>query len=106
MKDKRLEIRLTSELYNTLLIKSKASNITISNYIRNTITNSDLKVDNSKNIGKLIGSVNSVGNNLNQIAHNLNKANNSNKLDDVNYDSILNKLIIIEQQLNEMIKEA
>lgn len=106
MKDKRLEIRLTSELYNTLLIKSKASNITISNYIRNTITNSDLKVDNSKNIGKLIGSVNSVGNNLNQIAHNLNKANNSNKLNNVNYDSILNKLIIIEQQLNEMIKEA
>lgn len=104
MKEKTVTTRLTIELYNMLQLKSASSNMTASDYIRQSITQSDIKVDNRKDIGKLIGSVNKVGNNINQIAHNLNIANNSNKLDDVNYNNILDKLTIIEYQLKEVLK--
>lgn len=104
MKEKTVTTRLTNELYNMLQLKSAASNMRISDYIRHSIIQSDIKIDNSKDIGKLIGSVNRVGNNINQIAHNLNIANNSNKLDDINYNNILDKLTIIEYQLKEVLK--
>lgn len=104
MKDKTITIRLSDELYNMLQIKASASNMNTSDYIRTSINESDIKVDNRKDIGKLIGSINKVGNNINQIAHNLNIANNSNKLDDINYNNILDKLTIIEYQLKEVLK--
>lgn len=104
MKTKQLNIRVTEEIYNMLQLKSKASNMTATDYIITSINQSDIKIDNRKDIGKLIGSVNKVGNNINQIAHNLNIANNSNKLDDVNYNNILDKLTIIEYQLKEVLK--
>ena len=104
MKDKIITIRLSDELYNMLQIKAIASNMNTSDYIRTSINESDIKVDNRKDIGKLIGSINKVGNNINQIAHNLNIANNSNKLDDINYNNILDKLTIIEYQLKEVLK--
>ena len=104
MKDKTITIRLSDELYNMLQIKASASNMNTSDYIRTSINDSDIKVDNRKDIGKLIGSINKVGNNINQIAHNLNIANNSNKLDDINYNNILDKLTIIEHQLKEVLR--
>lgn len=104
MKDKTITIRLSDELYNMLQIKASASNMNTSDYIRTSINDSDIKVDNRKDIGKLIGSINKVGNNINQIAHNLNIANNSNKLDDINYNNILDKLTIIEYQLKEVLR--
>lgn len=104
MKDKTITIRLSDELYNMLQIKASASNMNTSDYIRTSINDSDIKVDNRKDIGKLIGSVNKVGNNINQIAHNLNIANSSNKLDDINYNNILDKLTIIEYQLKEVLR--
>lgn len=104
MKDKTITIRLSAELYNMLQIKASASNMNTSDYIRTSINESVIKVDNRKDIGKLIGSINKVGNNINQIAHNLNIANNSNKLDDINYNNILDKLTIIEYQLKEVLK--
>jgi len=104
VKDKQINLRLSQELYNMLQLKSRASNMTASNYIRTAINSSQIKIDNSKDIGKLIGSINKVGNNINQIAHTLNKANNSNKLKDIEYNNILNKLTIIEYQLKDIIK--
>ncbi len=104
MKDRVVTTRLTNELYNMLQLKAASTNMTASDYIRHSITNSDIKIDNRKDIGKLIGSVNKVGNNINQIAYNLNIANNSNKLDDINYNNILDKLTIIEYQLKEVLK--
>ena len=105
MKDKRIEIRVTQELYNTLQVKSKAAGMSISKYVRNAILESDIKVDNSKDIATLIGSINKIGNNLNQIAHNLNIANNSNKLDDIKYDQLLDELLVIKYYLNELSNE-
>lgn len=104
MKNKEFKFRLSEELYNMLQLKATASNMNASDYLRNAINESDIKIDDRKDIGKLIGSVNKVGNNINQIAHNLNIANNSNKLDDVNYNNILDKLTIIEYQLKEVLK--
>lgn len=106
MKDKTVTTRLTVELYNMLQLKSASSNMTPSDYIRHSITQSDIKVDNRKDIGKLIGAINRIGNNINQIAHNLNIANNSNKLDDINYNNILDKLTIIEYQLKDILKSV
>jgi len=104
MKDKTISFKATNEFYNMLQFKSKASNMKPSDFIRHSINESNIKIDNSKDIGKLIGSVNKVGNNINQIAYNLNIANNKDKLDDINYNNILDKLTIIEYQLKEVIK--
>lgn len=104
MKTKQINIRLNDEIYNMLQFKSKATNMTATDYITTAINGSDIKVDNSKDIGRLIGAINKVGNNINQIAHNLNIANNSDKLDDVDYSNLLNKLVIIEHQLNSIAK--
>jgi len=104
MKDKQINLRLSQELYNMLQLKSKASNMTASNYIRTSINSSQIKIDNSKDIGKLIGAINKIGNNINQIAYTLNKANNNNELNNIDYNNILDKLIIIEHQQSELLK--
>ncbi len=104
MKNKEFKFRLSGELYNMLQLKAAASNMNASDYIRNAINTSDIKINDRKDIGKLIGAINKIGNNINQIAHNLNIANNSNKLDDINYNNILDKLTIIEYQQKELLK--
>lgn len=102
MKDKRVNIRLSKELFNMLTFKAIAAKKTTSEYIRESITTSDIKVDNSKDINRLISSLNLIGNNINQIAHNLNIANKSDKLDDINYNNLLDRLIIIEYKLKNI----
>jgi len=103
-KDRMLRIRLTDELYNMLSFKAEASNKTMSEYIRELINNSEVKSSN-KNYGALLGAINKIGNNVNQIAHNLNIANNANKLDEVDYDNILTSLLLIEQNLKSILYE-
>lgn len=106
MKDKQINIRLNQDILNILELKSKAINMNKSEYIIKAIIDSDIKADNSKDICMLLGSVNKIGNNINQIARNLNIANNSNKLDDINYNNILDKLTIIEYQLKDILKSV
>lgn len=102
-KKKTISLRLTNELYNLLQFKA-ASKISASDYIRQSITQSDIKVNNSKDIFALIGSVNKVGNNINQIAHTLNIANKNNNLNDIDYNNIIDSLLLIEYQLKDIIK--
>jgi len=102
MKDKQINLRLSTELYNMLQVKSKASNLSASDYIRQSINNSDIKIDNSKDISKLIASLNHIGNNINQISKNLNIANNSNNLSNVDYEDLLNSLIIMQRYLKDI----
>jgi len=102
MNDKQLNMRLSNELFNMLVLKANAVNKSNSNYIRELISNNEVKEDNSKDIAKLIGTINRVGNNVNQIAHNLNIAKQNNKLDDVKYEDILNQLILIENSLSDL----
>ena len=105
MKDKQINIRMNEDILNTLIVKANAVNMNRSEYIIKCILDSDIKADNSKDISTLLGSINKIGNNINQIARNLNIANNSNKLDDINYNNILDKLTIIEYQLKNILKD-
>jgi len=102
MKNKTVTFKVTEEFYNMLQFKALSCNMKISNFIRVSINNINIKVNNDRDIGSLIGSINKVGNNINQIAYNLNIANNENKLSDVDYDNLLDKLTIIEHQILEL----
>ena len=102
---KLITLRISDELDNMLTLKSAAANKNRSEYLRDSIFKSNIVIDKTRDIRMMIGSINRVGNNINQIAHNLNIANNSNKLDDVNYNNILDKLTIIEYQLKELLKD-
>ena len=102
MKDKQINLRVSEELYNTLQIKAKAVDLNVSKYIRSAILESDIKPDNSKDIARLIGEVKKIGNNINQIAYNLNIANLNGKLNDINYNAILDEMIVIKYYLNEL----
>ena len=105
MKDKRVNIRLSNELYNMLTFKAIAAKKSNSEYIRQSIITSDIKVDYSRDVHRLIVSLNSIGNNVNQLAHNLNIANMSDKLDDINYNKLLDRLIIIEYKLKDLLND-
>ena len=105
MKDKQINIRVDENVFNLLEFKSKAININKSEFIIKAIIDSDIKIDNSKNLLELINAINKIGNNINQIAKNLNIANNSDKLESVNYNNLLDKLIIIEAQLKNIYEE-
>ena len=104
MKDRQINIRMNKDILNILEFKAKASNMSKTEYVTRAILDSEIKVtNNSKDISKLIGSVNKIGNNINQIARNLNVANKQDKLDDINYNNLLDKLMIIQYQLNEIL---
>ena len=103
-KDKQLNIRIDNELLSLLETKSKQLNITKTEYITQAIKNSKVKSNNKKHIVKLIGSINKIGNNLNQIARVLNIANRYNYLNDIDYKELLDELTIIEYQLFQIQK--
>jgi len=105
MKDKMLRIRLNDELYNMLAFKAEASDKNMSEYVRELISNSEVKA-NEKDYIYLIGAVNKIGNNLNQIAYNLNYARNKDKLDDIDYDNLLASLLLIENTLQNILDEC
>ncbi len=101
---KLITLRISEELDNMLTLKAISVNKNRSDYLRDSISKSNIAIDTSKDIKRLIGSINKVGNNINQIAHNLNIANKSNKLNDVDYNNIKDELTIIEHQLIEVLK--
>jgi len=104
MKKNTIVVRLTDELYTELLIKSQSLNMTISDYIRGTICNTELNYQtNEKDFGYLIGAINRVGNNINQIAHNLNIARNEQSLNQFDYEDLMNQLIIINSEIKSLI---
>lgn len=105
MKDTQINFRLSGELFNILNLKAKATNRTNSDYIRSLIANTEISINEEKEIVRLISSINHIGNNINQIARTLNKANLSNKLSDIEYEKLLNRLIIIENNLSELLEE-
>jgi len=106
MKSTQINLRLSNELFNMLQLKAHSSDKTVSEYIRELIATSEVKFNDKKNIGLLLGSINRIGNNINQIAHNLNIVNNQNLLDDIDYKDLLNQLIIIEHNLHDILKSV
>lgn len=104
MKSNTITLRLSDELYAEVLIKSKSLNMTTSDFIRNTIMNTEVSYQtNDKDYGYLIGAINKIGNNINQIAHNLNIARNEKALKDEDYDDLINQLIIINSSVKSLL---
>lgn len=104
MKVNTVTVRLTDELYTELLIKSRSLNMTNSDYLRNSIMNTKINYQtNDIDYGYLIGAVNKIGNNINQIAHNLNIARNQKELNNQDYDDLLNQLLIINSNMKSLI---
>jgi len=108
-KTKQINVRLTQQQFDLLTLKAKESGKTASAFLIESLDKPVIeksKPTNTKDLSKLLGSINKIGNNLNQIAHTLNIANSSNKLDDINYEDILNQLIILEYGLNNLLTEC
>jgi len=104
MKDKEFKFRLSNKLYEMLNIKAKTSNKSRSDYLRTLILNSRVKVDNSKNMATLIGSINIIDNNIVKTVDKLSELNSYDKLDDAKYENLLDVLTIIEYQLTDILK--
>lgn len=102
MKDYSVKIRLSEEMFNMIKFKSVSANKTMSDYIRESVSVSEIKFNDSKDASQVIGSMNSIGNNINQIAKVLNIANKNDSLSDVNYDELKDELLIIMHHVNEL----
>lgn len=102
MKDKTIKVRMTNELFNLLVFKAKAVNKSNSEFVREAIQQTEVKQSNSKDISKMIASLNHIGNNINQIAKSLNGAKLKNKLDDIDYKDLLNSLVISQRYLKDI----
>lgn len=98
-------VRLTDEEYVNLQMKAKASNKKVSEYIRELIAMSKVKVSN-KDYVKMMAEVNKIGNNLNQIARNLNIACKKDELSKQDYEMLLAQLYSIDKQLKEILNEC
>jgi len=105
---KRVTIRLDDKLIEKINKRANELNITTSDYIRQAIELSFGKGDCIKQKGELpllILTLNRLGNNLNQIARTLNYAKKADKLNEVNYDKLLNELIAIRQFLKDLLND-
>lgn len=103
-KSKIISLRLDEITLKELEKKASATNRSISDFIRKSIITTEVQINTKKDKALLIGSINRVGNNINQIAHNLNIAKQNNNLNNIDYETIINQLYIIELHLKELIK--
>jgi len=101
MKSKVINFRLTKELNDVLISKSSEANMTTSDFLRSAIIDARIQLNRDKDIAKKISAINQIGNNINQMARTLNIANVGKFLSDINYENILNELIIIEERLSQ-----
>jgi hypothetical protein len=102
-KEKSLRIRLTQDLYDLLEEKAEVLGITKSDYIRNCIVNKRVS-KKCKDLPSLIHLL-KIGNNINQIAKNLNIAKNNNELSEQDYDLLLDELMQINNNLKALLND-
>lgn len=103
MKDTTINLRLSKELKLILENKAKEANKTSSELLREAIINNQVSHNNSKHISQLIASINKIGNNVNQIAHNLNIARNANNIDEISFENLLLELQNINYHLQDIL---
>ena len=104
MKDKQLNLRLSNELYLILQAKAQDSDYTVSEYIRRAISSSTV-TQKDKNFGQLLGSINRIDNNINQISYSLNLAKSREDLSQFDFNELIEKLVSIEQYLIEVLND-
>ena len=108
MKKDEFKFRISKELKDLLNSKSQEANMNSSEFLRQLILSSqiNIKATNKKDIKELIWNVNKIGVNINQLAYALNYSIEANKLDNYSYINLTNKLLIIENRLDSILKEA
>lgn len=101
------KFRISKNLKDLLESKSKNSNLSASEFLRQSISSSNItiKPSNKKDIKELIWNINKIGVNINQLSHGLNYSIQFEKLDSYNYKNLINKLIIIENQLDSILEK-
>ena len=102
---KRIQVKMPDNVFHTLTLKAASLGTNNSAYIRALILDQEiLSADKHEDKSRLIGEVAKFGNNLNQIAHVLNISNLAGTLDDVNYESLLDQLYLLEKRIESTLK--
>ena len=105
-KEKQINLRLTLSEFEQLEEIALSRKITKSELILNLVFDKKVSKQVSRDLIKVIQSQNKIGNNLNQIARVLNTAKIENVLNIVDYKNLIDKLEIIENQLENIYKEC
>ena len=102
-KKKSISLRLTEELFDELSFKSELLHISNSDFLRRAIINTVIsaKLD-TKELASLISTLNKISQDISQISEVLNVSNLEDSLLDVDYENLLNQLILIREQLREL----
>lgn len=108
MKKDEFKFRISKELKDLLNSKSQEANMNSSEFLRELILSSqiNIKATNKKDIKELIWNINKIGVNINQLAYALNYSIEIKKLDNYSYQNLANRLLIIENRLDSILKEA
>ena len=92
--------------FDELKMKSDELKITKSEFILKLIFGEKIKKNTSRDNLKFLQTINKIGNNLNQAVRTLHTKNMKDELRDEDYEKLLNKLIVVEQQLNNIFVEV
>jgi len=103
-KTKMLRIRLSDTEYYLLREKSEQANKTMSDFLREYIITGKVK-SKCKDLPFLILHLSKIGNNINQIAKNLNIAKKEGYLAEQDYDLLLDELMQINNNLKAILND-
>lgn len=102
----RQNFRFSKSELDELEKKCDDLKITKTDFISSLIFDTKIKKNTSKDNLKYLNAINRIGNNLNQGIRILHTKNMQDELSDEDYSKLLNKLIIIENQLNAIYEEV
>lgn len=106
-KEELFKFRISKDLKDLLESKSQYANMSASEFLRRFISSSNIniKTNNKKELKELLWNINKIGTNINQLSHALNYSIKLEKLDSYNYKNLINKLAIIESQLDSILEK-
>lgn len=97
-KDQKLSFRLSNEDAEKLKIITQDSGLSASEFIRKVILNNEINIIKKEDTIKVIYHLNKMGNNLNQIAHGINKAFLENIVTEELMEKYLRQLNMVQNQ--------
>lgn len=102
-KTRVLHLRVSEADFAQIDVKLKATGLTVSEFLREVFLNSKItfhvKEAKPKDYQRLLFICNKAGNNINQLAHNVNSAHRRGVLSETVYKKFLNSLVNIEALL-------
>jgi len=101
---KMVSCKFSSDDFARIEQLAKQNNISVSEYIRQSVSNSKVKPNNAKIIGQVLTSQNRIGNNINQLAKKVNISYISGKITRSDCKEIMNSLNYISYILTQIYK--